>query len=163
MKPAQLVILDKVDERLNLISIINEFSFTANKIKRASLKPFKAGDLPAVNYWSGVDTLVGKDNGMETRELPLTIEAHDKTRDEPFTDVAYKLGADLITAIFRDISAPKISDQASLSLGGLVSSVVVNSITPTISEGQNPWCGVVVDLTVTYNIKVSDVFNIINF
>lgn len=163
MTPIQLVILDKISERLNLISTTNEFSFTAKKIKRASLKPFIAGDLPAINYWSGVDGLTGKDNGMETRELPITIEAHDKTRDEPFTDVAYKLAADLITAIFRDTTAPKISDPASLSLGGLVSSVTVNSITPTISEGQKPWCGVVVDLTVTYNMKVSDVFNIINF
>lgn len=160
---AQLTILDEINARLQNITVINGYSETLEKLKRARLKPFKLGDLPAANYWPIEDLVAGKANGQDLHELAITVEMHTLTRDEPFTDVAFRKGGDIVTALFRSTASPKVSDTPSLALGGLVSSIGDFSVLPMIGEGQSPWCGVLVTFIVKYNTDVGDVFTISNF
>lgn len=159
----QLTILDEIEARFTNMTELNGYSENVGKIKRARLKPFKIGDLPALNYWPTSDVVIEKTGNKETHELGVTIEMHTLTRDEPFTDVSFKKGADIVTALFRSTTSPLVSDLPSYALGGLVNSVLVTGVTPTIGEGQSPWCGVLVDAVIQYNTNLGDVFNIINF
>lgn len=155
---AQLTILDEVKARLGNISIANEYRFDIEplSIERARLTPFVNGDLPAINYWPSIDAIDEKTSGKETRSFDVTVEIYDVTRDEPFTDLAIKRGNDVITALFRSTDAPTVNDNPSYALGGLVSQLIINSITPTIGEGQSPWFGAVLSLTISYNITPGD-------
>ena len=165
MADVQLTILDEIAARLANITIANgyRFSLDANAIKRASLTPFRTGDLPAINYWPVADEKVDKQNGMEMKELGITIEIYDVTRDEPFTDLGTKRGNDVATALFRSTSLPAVSDAVDPALGGLVSELSVNSLVPIISEGSSPWCGALLDVTVKYNITLGDFSAVTNF
>lgn len=161
---AQLTILDQMHLRFNNIKLINGYSVDLLKIKRAKLTPFKNGDLPALNYWPGADVLINKQGGVEARRLSVSVEMYGKTRDEPFTDVAFRMGVDIVTALMRDPAFPNVADDESLSLGGLVSGIEAGSITPVISgEEKTPWCGAVVEVSVFYNTEIGKNFNIFNF
>ena len=98
---AQLLILDEVGARLSNLQEDNgyRFSIVPNSIVRAKLTPFKNKDLPAINYYTGADTLDIKTGKRETRSLDLIIEAYTKTRDEPFIDVGIRLGNDIVKAL----------------------------------------------------------------
>jgi hypothetical protein len=165
MSDVQLLILDEIGIRLTNILKVNGYRFDLKPkaIKRASLKPFQSGDLPAVNYWPVADDKTGKQGGMELKELGVTIEVYDVTRDEPFTDLGIKIGNDVATALFRSTSFPKVTDTVSPALGGLVSELSVNSLVPIISEGSSPWCGALLDVTVKYNINLGDFSAVTNF
>lgn len=162
---AQLTILDEIRARLGNISIANGYRFDIEplSIERARLTPFVNGDLPAINYWPTIDALDGKAGTRETRSFDVTIEAYDTTRDEPFTDLAIIHGNDIITALYRATDAPKVSDQDSRSLGGMISKLYINSITPMIGEGSSPWFGVLLSLGIEYNITPGDFSTIENY
>jgi len=162
---AQLTILDEIAARLNNISVANGYRFDIEQsaIERARLTPFVNGDLPAINYWPSLDSLDNKTSGKETRSFDVTIEIYDVTMDEPFTDLAIKHGNDVVTALFRTTDAPTVSDNPSYALGGLVSTVIINSITPMIGEGQSPWFGALLNLTIEYNITTGDFSTIQNY
>ena len=148
--PAATSILTEIGTRLNNITQANGYHNTVKKVSRAKLTPFKGHDLPAVNYWStGISnerTVYDDDN----RELSVYIEIHDLTRDNPFVDVANLLASDVVTAIARADSAPKVSDSADYDLTESVSDMVLGSINYEIGEGQAPWCGALIELTVKY-------------
>jgi hypothetical protein len=146
----QTQILDLIAARLAIITEANSYSFTVTDIKRASMTPFQKQDLPAINYWAGADELVRMDYGMEVRRLPVFIESHDITRDRPFVDVAFEIAGDIWTALWRDVLAPTPTDNPSAALGGKVDSIVLESIQPLIGEGQSPYCGVLIQITVNY-------------
>lgn len=165
MEHAQLTILDEINARLANISKTNEYEvdIEPNSIVRAQLTPFQNGDLPAINYWPIPESLDSKTGQMETRILPVSIETYDFTHDFPFTDLAFKRANNIITALFRATAAPKVSDIESIALGGLVSSLVVQAITPMIGQGNSPWYGALIELEIKYNIKVGDFSTIQNF
>ena len=165
MSDVQLIILDEIGLRFTNILKANGYGFDMKlkAIRRASLKPFVTGDLPAINYWPVADDKTGKTGGVEEKELSLTIEVYTVTRDEPFTDLGMKVGNDVATALFRSTSFPAISDPISPALGGLVSELSVNSLVPIISEGSSPWCGALLDVTVKYNINLGDFSAVFNF
>lgn len=159
----QLVILDEIAARLSSITTANGYSENVDLIERSRLEVFLSGDLPAINYWPVTDVVVAKEYGKEVHELTLVIELHTVTRDEPFTDVAFTKSADIITALFRSTTARLVSDSVSVSLGGLVDSILASDVTPVIGQGQKPWCGVILDVVVGYNTDLGDAFNIVNF
>ncbi len=155
--PINKDILDKIEARLEALKLAaNGYFQGVKKISRASLTPFKPQDLPTLNFWpTGVDnslTTYGSDN----REITLTVEAHTKTRDRPFTDVADELAADIITALNRDPLFPKLSDDPSLDLGGAVDSFDLDGYDYQIGQGGNPYCGVVVSFTVKFTTDNSN-------
>ena len=139
------VILDEIDKRLNRISTANGDAVTIAKVTRARLKPFQDGDLPAVNYWVTQDSVEKRDYNAETHALSVTIEAYDKTRDRPFIDVAIDLSAGVANTLFREIA-----NAYSPALGGIIQSLQVDSMQPVIGEGQAPWCGAIIELTIRY-------------
>ena len=165
MSDVQLTILDEIHARLGNITTSNGYRFDVeqNVIKRAKLTSFKNGDLPAINYFSGTDSLFTKTGGQETRHLSLTIGMRDMTMDEPFTDVATKMGNDVVTALYRSTDSPSIDDQPSLALGGIVEKIIVNDITPIIVEDSKPWCVALIDITIEYNINVGDFSTIFKY
>jgi len=114
--PAVTSILDLIAARLAIITTTNGYNYTITNIERAKLTPFKSEDLPAINYWSTGLENSRKSYMKDERSLPLYIEAHTKTHDEVFTDVASKLAADIITALNRKTTAPKVSDTITLTL-----------------------------------------------
>ena len=158
--PVQLTILDEIAARLASITTANGYSMTARKIERARLTPFTAGDMPVINYWPAQDSIIERQYGKETHDLAITIELHDKTRDEPFTDVAFTRAADIVTALTRKTTAPKVSDTPDFALDGLIDVLLFNNTLPVIGEGQAPFCGVVVEVIARYKTANADRFNI---
>lgn len=154
--PAVTTILNLIAARLALITTTNEYNYTITNIKRASLKPWKSEDLPAINYWSTGLNNIRNNYGDDQRDLPLIIEAHTKTHDESFLDVASKLASDIVNSLNRTALAPKVSDNASHDLGGVVSDVIFEGYDHEIGEGQNPWCGVLVRFTIRYTTTIFD-------
>jgi len=161
--PVQTQILDEIGNRLALITTANGYlARTPKKIERSRMTPFKAGDLPFINYYSTGDTLVGKEYGtFEKRVMSVVIECYDQTRDQVFDDLAQKLGANILVAINRAVSAPAVSDNPSVRLGDLVTQVEAVSITPAISEGQKPYVGIVIVLDITYKVDKLNMFTLV--
>ena len=135
MRPIQVLILDEIENRLELITEVNEYPFDLLTIDRARLTPFKSDDLPAANFWSTSDDLIEEVGGRDTRLLSVNIELHTVETDEPFVDVAYTLGAYVVTAINRAVNEPKVSDDTRPCFLGLVDKVKSTSIRPMTKEG----------------------------
>lgn len=153
MIPAQTQILDEIRERLKNISKANGFSVDLRKLDRARLTPFQTGEMPCINYWPQGDNLVERLPGKHLRELSLVIEFYDNSgRSDPLTDKSALLAQDAYQALWRDPSAPRIEDRPSPNLGGLVDELVLESIQPAIGEGQSPFCGAVMSISVRYRI-----------
>jgi hypothetical protein len=154
--PVQVSILAAVEARLKSIKTANGYTTTAGRIKRATLTPFREDDLPALNYWPGTDRRLSQGAGWVERELLVAIEYYDRTRDRPFSDVAYELAADVGIAMLRAPAAPLTSDQPEFTLGGLVRSTQLLTATPQIGEGQSPWCGIALEYAFAYRVSASN-------
>lgn len=151
-----LNILDEIGLRLENITEANGYFNTIAKIERARLKPFLGYDLPAVNYWpTNLGNEVSKYQ-TDVRTLFLIVEAHTKTRDEPFTDVCDRLASDVVTGLNRATGAPLLSDEPSLDLGELVEDFVFLGYDYQIGQGQEPFCGIVANFSVTFSTDVSN-------
>lgn len=161
--PVQTQIMNLVEPRLKNISIVNGYFSELAKIERARLQPFKNADLPAMNYYYTNDVLIKPLNtGEEERTVVLVIEYYDTTRDRTFLDVSDELSADIKIALERDILAPKVSDQVSHLLGKKVMKLEFDTITPAIGEGQNPYCGTIMLVNITYRVNRHDPFTLID-
>ena len=162
--PIQLQILDEIDSRLKGINTTNGYfsDMHIGDVHRAKMTPFKGDDLPAINYWSGETRTEDKGHGFSYMAFDIEIEMHTKTNDRPFTDVTSELSADIIIALYRDDALPKVSDQPSYKLGDMVDGLNVDAISPQLGEGQSPYCGVLVSLSITYRVKAHDPFTIIS-
>lgn len=158
--PIQTQILDVVELRLANVTTANGYSTTVKKISRARLTPFVSGDLPAINFWGGIDIKLSGGGGFDERQLKLLVEYHAKTRDRTFSEVSAELAADVWLSLWRDPSAPAVSDTTSPKLGDLVSSISLNTITPEIGEGQAPWCGALLEIDILYIQSPHDPFTL---
>lgn len=156
MSVAVTTILDEIEARLGNITTANEYNVTAKKIVRGQLTPFKGYDLPSINFWPTNLTNTSELYGSDIRDLTLFIEIHNKTHDDPFSTVAEKLAADIVVALNRATSAPKVSDSESLDFGGTISNLIFNGYDYEIGEGQAPWCGALLNFTIRYR---ADLFN----
>jgi len=164
MTTPQIQILNIIGERLANIKTANGYSVTVQKIDRARLKPFKNGDLPSINYYFTSDDLAKTLNTqVEERILTCTIEFYDITRDKIFSDIASELMMDVKIAIDRDILAPLVADLPSFRLAGLASKLEYASMTPVIGDGQTPYCGAVITLTIGYKVKRDNPLVILEF
>ena len=157
--PAEDAILNEVEARLGNITTANGYNNDFPTIKRARLKPFKGYDLPAANYYfATVDTT--KDNyGDDEHTMFLIVEAHTKTRDEPFLDLAISLCADVVIGLFRATMAPEVTDQVSIALGGTVNKIKYIGHSPFIGEGQDPFCGTLIRFEVVFKTEIGDMIN----
>lgn len=149
-------ILDLVEARLKLITTANGYNTTVSHVKRAKLTAFKGYDLPALNFWP-TNVSSSRLYHEEKRVFKLYVEYHAKTMDRPFSDVCGELAADIIVAINRSTTAPKVSDAESLDLGGAVSDVVFDGYDYEIGQGQEPWCGVLVSFSIEYATDINNV------
>lgn len=149
MTVAATTILDEIEARLGNITTANGYNVTVKKIARGKLSPFNGYDLPAVNFWP-VNVSNARNYGKDIRELSLFVEIHAITRDVPFSTIAEKLAADVVVALNRSTSAPKVSDAESADLGDTVSDFIFTGYDYEIGEGQTPWCGALVGFSVIY-------------
>jgi len=151
--PTATVILTEIGLRLANITVANGYHNTVKSVDRARLKPFKGYDLPAVNYWStGMQnerTVYNDDN----RTLSVFIEIHSMTRDLPFVDVANSLASDVVTAVVRKDTAPQVSDAPDYNLTDTVDDLILRNISFIIGEGQEPWCGALIEFEVKYRCE----------
>lgn len=158
MRSAEEDLLEEIGERLSLLKRPSlGYKHQIKVIGRARADPFEPGDIPALNYYSTSDTFISKAYGIETRAITVVIESHAMTRDKPFNDVARELKLDIVTAINRATTAPKVSDQPSLKLGGLADNVVFTESLYLIGEGQAPWCAARVEMEVSYKTRAGEV------
>ncbi len=158
---AQIQILDEISARLANIKTTNGYFADVISVERAKLTPFQDHDLPAVNYWPVSDQIIERLNGKNKHALSITIELHNTTRDDPFTDLAFQHGADIVTALFRDPASPNVADPISKGLGGLINAIEIESITPMIGQGQTPFCGVIVAINALYKTVLADPYTIV--
>jgi hypothetical protein len=157
----QLSILNAVESRLKLIKTTNGYSSTVNRVKRATLKPFIEDDLPAINYWPESDEQITKGHGWVDRSFSIVIEYYDRTRDRNFTDLAFEMANDVAIAMLRSPTSPLVNSDPDLTLGGLVRSSQLTTITPQIGEGQSPWCAVVLNYSLEYRVSSSNPLTLI--
>lgn len=145
-------ILNLFELRLKNISKANGYfsNIHAKSILRASLKTFEGYDLPAINYWPDELKNTTNEYGSDTRTFGILVEFYSMTRDRPFTDVCNELAFDLMTAVHRSESSPKVSDLVSLDLDGEVESLDFSGYTYQLKTGQAPWCGILASFTVTF-------------
>ena len=94
--------------------------------------------------------------GNETKTLLLIIEAHSKTHDSSFIDVANSLAGDIVTGLFRSTTNPDVTDDISNDLGGLVNSIKYLGHDPLIGQGQEPFCGTVVRFEIIYETSLGN-------
>ncbi len=99
--PAVLNILDDVEARMGVMTTARGYWYDVQKVERARTKLWEGYDLPAVTFWT--TTVINTNDAYtgDEREIRLFIEYHSKTYDEPFTDVAEKLVADILVALNR--------------------------------------------------------------
>jgi len=151
--PAVTTILTEIGLRLANITTANGYHNTVKAVSRGRLKPFKGYDLPAINYWStgfqNERTVYDDDN----RSLSVFVEIHSLTRDDDFLDVVNELASDVVTAIVRKDSAPKVSDTPDYELTDTVSDIALRSVSYEIGEGQAPWCGALIEFEIRYRCQ----------
>ena len=161
--PVVTQILNEIGLRLTSITLENEYQLPPKKIERARLEPLKNGDLPAIVYYSGEDNLVEHGHGFDKRELAVIVESYTITRDKNFDDTAQLLETDVAIAVNRAVAFPKVSDNPSISLGKLVQQVHVASSAPVLGQNNtNPFCGVLISLSVIYKVQKLDPYTLIN-
>lgn len=160
--PAQTQILNEIGLRLVNITTGNGYFVDLERLEKASLEPFQNQDMPAINYYATGDILSKKlTNGVRERIVSIVIEAYTSTRDRSFLDVANELGSDVTIALERSPGAPAVSDPVSHSLGDKVVQLEETENTPAIGKGQNPYCGSIIVLNVTYRVSRHDPFTLI--
>lgn len=152
---AVISILDLIAARFSNITEENGYFTTVKSIDRGKLTAYKGYDLPALNYWP-VSMSNEREYGVDERSFTLYVEYHSKTVDDSFVDVASKLAFDVITALDRTTTAPKVSDAQSPDIGGAISDLVLEGYDYEIGAGQEPWCGVLVRFTVKYRADTNN-------
>lgn len=157
--PATTQILNDIVARMANISIANGYLTDIVKIECAKLEPFQGYDLPAINVWPTALTTAKSTMISEERHFNIMIEAHDYTHDEPFSTVAERLAADIVTAINRHPDFPKATDSENKNLNATVSDCQLDGYDYEIGRGQKPFCGTLVRFTVKYNATKNDMFN----
>lgn len=148
--PAATTILAEIVARMGNIKTTNGYNTTVKKIELGRLEPFVGYDLPAINVWptNMLNTPMAYD--QEQRSISVMIEIHDLTRDDPFSTVAERLAADVVTAINRKTTLPAVSDVKSPNLHETVTDLVFDGYDYQIGNGQKPFCGALVRFTVKY-------------
>lgn len=160
---AVLTVLDEIEARLGNITTANGyFSAVDGVIARGKLTPWDGADLPTINLWATGFDNERSEYGGESRDLKVFVEIHDSTYDSNFIDVANKLAADVVTAICRATTAPMVSDEKSLDLGGIVEDILLDGVDFVIGEGQKPFCGALCRFSVVFHADLMDMFTIVN-
>ena len=159
--PIATQILAEVGARLALISTANGYNTTVAKVANSQMTPFRAGDLPAINYWPLPDERLGTaGTGWEERRLRFGVEYHDFTYEEVFSTVAAKLAADVQVALWRATTAPTVADNPSARLGDLVTGLYFDRITFATGQGQKPYTAALIECSATYKRRADDPFTI---
>ena len=148
--PAVNTILTEIGARLSQITTANGYNYSFKKVVEARLEPFVGYDLPAINYWLTNVSNERNTYNDDDRSVELAIEAFSTTRDDAFTRVVSKLAADVVTALTRKTSAPKVSDTPNFDLNETVSDFIFDGYDYEIGEGQKPWCGAMLRFTIKY-------------
>ena len=152
MTPLNKTFFDRIEARLGNITTTNGYTYSAGKIARAQLTPFKGYDLPAYNIWAtNLGNVINK-YGSDDRSLQVYIEVHSKTNDEPFIDVGDKLAQDLVTGLNRATTAPLVSDDISPDLGGIVDDLIFAGYDYHVGQGQDPFCAILAKFEVKYTV-----------
>ena len=157
--PADTAIMNEVEARLKNIRTGNGYNNQFRRIERARMTVFKGHDLPAANYYHANVSSEKTPYGHESKTMTLIVEAHSKTRDEPFIDIADSLAADIVTGLFRSTSAPATSDNVDISFGGTIRDIRYLSHDPFIGQGQEPFCGTLVQFEVRYETPLGNMEN----
>lgn len=150
-------VLDEVEARLRIIASRNGYGVTLRKIERARTTPWQDGDLPACVFWSDGLSASPNEYGLATFTATVSIQIHDKTRDQPFVNLASALARDVVTALHRSPADPSLADGSqSMNLGGLVESLRLERADYLVGQGQAPWYGVTLDFTATWTAAPDD-------
>jgi len=161
MTPAQLQILNEIDARLNKIKVANGYDFDIVTVEKARREDFTSNLVPAINYYSGVDSLV-ETNAMyrhSKRSMIVSIEGY-KSDIGNVIDNAYAMAGAIWQSLFRATDKPLISDPISPDLGGIVVELELQSVLPLLSQGMENWYGCLVELTVIYKTESDDPFTL---
>jgi len=158
--PIDTTIINECHNRLsNNITTANGYSCTVAKCEKARLKPFKPFHLPAVNIWCTTSNSSDGQYNLDSRTLSIYVEIHSITRETPFIELAAELAADVVTALSRKTTAPKVSDDSDLNLNDIVDDLNYDGYDYEIGEGQAPWCAALVRLTANYSTEKNNMYS----
>lgn len=156
MSSAANQLLDFVLLRLQQMTVANGYTHEFVQIKRATQQPFDLfDDLPAVNYYSSGSIVESRQHSYQHRDLNVVFEAYAKTQDDPFTDVASKLGDELETVLHRTPTSPQPGDANEPFIyngSTAVGEIYIDDVVYAIGEGQSPYCGAVITARIRYQI-----------
>lgn len=157
--PAHEAITALIIARLGNITIANGYSATPKKIVLSTLTPFQGVDeLPIVHVWHTSDDVTANKYGGEQHSLNIIVEITDTSDpvDLPLAKQASRLGADVITALNRDVLAPTVAATSSIALGGVITRLQQRFFDYRIGDGQRPWLAAVVQLAAIYQSPSGD-------
>lgn len=154
-------IMDKIGDRLALITTANGYFFTAGKVQQVKPVPLTPYDFPAVFYAQVSDEVTRDTYHYEKHVLTAVVYAYTASNEEtPIAEKASEIGGAVITALNRATTAPLVSDAISKDLGDYVQELTATSFTYNIGEGQAPYLSVSITLRVVYLSPIGDVFTV---
>jgi hypothetical protein len=154
-------IMDKIAERLALITTTNGYSQTVTKIDKNRISPFKGYDLPKINFWNqGLEWDYTADQSYEEdkRILPVFIEGYCIKWEDGAQETAERFGSDIITCLYRGVDKPTIWDKKNYDFDGLVSAIKPQSLTYVVDESATPFCGCLVLINVEFFAEYGNMF-----
>lgn len=149
-------IRDEIFLRLNNISVANGYSTNVSTIVKGKVSPFDDDDLPGINFWKTDDTADDRLYTRQQRSLRMGFEYYTLSNDDDIDTISDEFMTDLFIALYRDPSAPTVSDDPLPMFVDKQFKVSFDILRPIISQGSVPRLGVFAILTFTYTINNLD-------
>lgn len=154
-------IMDKIGDRLALITTANGYFFTAGKVQQIRAVPFTPYDFPGIYYAQVSDEVTRNAYGYELHTLTAVVDAYTASNEtDPIAEKASEIGGAVITALNRATTAPLVADALSKDLGDYVQELTVTAFTYRLGEGQAPYLSVSLTVRIIYRAPIGDAFTV---
>ncbi len=160
--PVQTQIGDAILTRLRQLTVENEYIRSVRTVDRRHAEDaFAEDELPAASLTLGNDTLIDLRAGTERREIAFTVQYRALRSEAAHDLVVAELAADLRVVLNRATGAAKVSDTPSPDLGGIVTSLRIESIEPLVDTPDSAYAGVSLAVVTRYQIAHDDPFTLV--
>ncbi len=149
-------IRDEVNARLENISVANGYANDITTIEKGKVNPFDNDDLPAINFWKTDDSSESLKYTRQQRTLRIGFECYTLSNDDDIDTISDNFMADLFIALYRDPSAPAVTDDPLPMFADKQFVTSFDLLRPIISQGSQPRVGVFAIVSFTYVINNLD-------
>ena len=152
---------DEIKARLERILIANGYSLDVQTVGSRRVADFEEAELPAINVsLSSENTESTQPYGSDQWEVRFGIDIRADRNLDDYDKVAANLRHEIWIALNRAVANPNVSDAVSINLGGLVSSIQLETSAPNVTNDQSAYSGTDVDVVVIFSTQLSDPYTI---